>query len=134
MGVTYTASNYILDYNFGQTAYTVPGTLYVGLSTGTIGANGSASEPSGGAYARKAVTNNKTNWGVSSNGVLTNLTSIEFVESTVSWGTITYVGLWDALTLGNAWYFEALPSPKTVQSQTTVVFAPGALTISMTNT
>ena len=134
MSVTYYISNKILDYNFGQTSYVVPSTFYVGLSTTTIGNDGTgATEPSGGAYARVAVTNNKTNFTVASNGVLSNATSISFVESTTSWGTITYVFLADALISGNILYFEALPVAKLVQSLTSVFFSVGALSISMTN-
>lgn len=134
MAITYYASNRILDYNFGQTSYTVPSTLYMGLSTTTVGNDGSgATEPSGNNYARVAITNNKSNFAVAANGLLTNAAQFTFNESSASWGTITYIAFWDALTGGNIWYFEALSVPKTVQAQTTVLFSIGALTISMTN-
>jgi len=128
------SANKILDKNFGATDYTPPATLYVGLSTTTIGIAGTgATEPSGGAYARVAITNNKTNFGTASNGALTNSNAITFTESTASWGTITYVFIADALTGGNIWFFEALPAPKTVQTATTVLFSASSLTLSMTN-
>ena len=134
MSVTTYAANKVLDYNFGLTSYTVPSTYYVLLSTATIANDGTgAVEPSGGAYARVAVTNNKTNFATASSNSLTNATAITFTESTTSWGTITYIGLADALSGGNIWWFEALPTPKTVQSATTVTFSVGALTVSMTN-
>ena len=135
MSLTYTASTAILDYNFGKTTYTVPSTLYMGLSTTTINADGTgATESTGvGAYARGAVTNNKTNFGNAGTGTLTTLTAITFAESSASWGTITYIAFWDALTAGNIWFYEVLAVPKTVQANTTVVFSVGALTVSMTN-
>ena len=134
MSITYYASNRNLDYNFGSSAYSVPGTLYMGLSTSVIGNDGTgATEPSGGAYARVTVTNNKTNFGPAATGALTNLTSINFVESTTSWGTITYIFFADAISGGNIWYFQSLSPSKIVQAYTTVVFAASALTISMTN-
>ena len=134
MSITYTSANKILDYNFGATAYTPPATYYVGLSTTTIAIDGTgATEPVGGAYAREAVVNTKTNFAVAALGALTNATAIEFTESSTSWGTITYVFLADALTAGNIYYFEVLPVPKTVQTATTVLFSIGALTFSMSN-
>lgn len=134
--ITYLASNKILDYLFGGTSFTNLSTFYVGLSTTTIGADGTGcTEPSSGAYARVAVANNKTTFGVASNGSLTNLITISFAESTAAWGTITYVFLAAAGTSGvnDIWYFEALPTPKAVASATTVSFTPSSMTISMTN-
>lgn len=137
MSVTYTASNGILNYLFGKTDLTAnPNTLYVGLSTTTIGADGTGcTEPTTGAYARVGVANNKTTFSVASSGTLTNSIAVTFPESTASWGTITYVFLAAAGTTGvnDIWYFEALPTPKAVASQTTVSFAAGAITVSMTN-
>jgi hypothetical protein len=110
----------------------------MGLSTTTIQNDGSgATEPStsGTAYARVAITNNKTNWGTASAASLSNAVAVTFAESTASWGTITYVFLAAGATAGVAdlWYFEALTTPKTVQTATTVQFAIGAITASMTN-
>jgi len=134
MSVCYVVANKILDYNFGKTAHTPPTTYYVGLSTTTINIGGTgATEPVGGAYARVAVTNNKTNFTVAALGSLKNDVSISFVESTSAWGTITYVFLADALTAGNIYFYEALSAPKTVQSATTVLFAAAGLTFTMTN-
>jgi hypothetical protein len=122
---------------FGATSLaTNPGTFYMGLSTTTILADGSgATEPTGGSYARVALANNKTTFSVSTVGTLTNLITISFAESTLSWGTITYVFLASAGTTGvnDIWYFEALPTPKAVASQTTVSFSPSAMTVSLTN-
>jgi hypothetical protein len=127
--------NQILDSEFGNTAYTVPSTLYLGLSTTTVSISGTGyTEPVAGAYARVAIVNNKSNFTVAASGSLTNNTSITFTESTASWGTITYVFIADALTSGNVLYFEALPTAKTVQTATTVLFSVGAITISMSNT
>ena len=81
-----------------------------------------------------ALTNDKTNWGVASNGALTNLNAITFVESTASWGTITHVFLSDALTGGNVWFYDVLSPSRTVAGATTVQFAIGAVNIQMNNT
>jgi len=108
--------------------------MYFGLSTTSIAIDGTgATEPSGGAYARVALVNDKTNWGTASNGSLTNSNPVTFVESTASWGTITYVAIWDALTVGNLWFFDVLTPSRAVASATTVLFAVGAITVQMNN-
>ncbi len=132
--ITYYSANRLLDYNFGGSSYTPPATYYFGLSTTTISIDGTgATEPSGGAYARVSLTNNKTNWGNASNASLTNSTAVQFPESTSSWGTITYVLMSDASSAGNIWWFDALSPARTVASATTVLFAIGAITVQMTN-
>ena len=134
MAITYLSGNKILDFNFGGTSYTPPVTYYFGLSTTTISIDGSgATEPSSGGYARIALTNNKTNWGNAASASLTNSAAVQFAESSGSWGTITYVGIWDALTSGNVYWFDALSPARAVASATTVLFAIGAITVQMTN-
>jgi hypothetical protein len=133
--ITTYSSNRLLDLNFGSTAYTQPATYYFGLSTTTINFDGTgATEPSGGSYARVAFTNNKTNWGTASSGVLTNAAAITFAESSASFGTITYVAMWDASTVGNIWWFDVLSPSRAVASLTTVIFAIGAVTVTFNNT
>lgn len=134
MAITYYSANKVLDLNFGGTSYSQPATYYFGLSTTTINIDGTgATEPSGGAYARVGLTNNKTNWGNASNASLTNSTAVQFTESTASWGTITYVFMSDALTSGNVWWYDALSPARAVASATTVLFAIGSITVQMTN-
>lgn len=134
MSITYYQSNRILDKDFGNVSYTTPTTLYFGLSTTAINSDGTgATEPSGGAYARASVTNDKTNWGNAGSGSLQNLGTIQFPESTASWGTITYVFISDALTSGNMLYFGALSPSRVVQSNTVVFFSASAITISIVN-
>lgn len=134
MSSTNYAENKLIDLLFGGTSLTPPNIWYFSLSTTTPNETGTGiSEPSGGAYARVAVTNNKTNFGTASAGALTNAAAITFPESTASWGTITHIVLYDASTGGNVWYWEALPVSKAVAANTTVYFAVGSLTISNLN-
>ena len=139
MAIVISAANKVLDYLLGQTSFSNLSTLYMGLSTTTIQNDGTgATEPStsGTAYARVSIANNKTNWGTASSASLSNLVAFTFPESTASWGTITYVFLAASSVVGTAdiWYFEALTTPKTIQTATTVQFAISAVTASMTNT
>lgn len=135
MAITNFQANKVNDFLFGGTSFTPGGTYYIGLSTTPIQANGTgATEPSGGSYARVAVANNKTSFSTSSAGSLQNQISIEFPESTTSWGTITYVFMSDSPNSGqgNVLYYDALTTPRTVQSATVLLFAAGAIKIQLT--
>jgi hypothetical protein len=134
MSGTATSENLVLDSVFGGVALSMPGQWFVALSTSTpteAGAN--FSEPSSGAYARVAVTNNLTNFPSAVNGSKTNGTAITFPESTTSWGTITYIGFFNLASGGSLYYYEALPVSKAVAANTTVYFSIGSLTLSNLN-
>lgn len=137
MAITFYEANRILNFEFGNTGYSVPGTLYWGLSTTAINNNGSGyTEPSATyAYARVPVTNISGNFTSAVDGVKTNIATVTFPESTGSWGTIGWVFVVDALTLGtgNVLYFETLTPSRTVLTGTTVYFTGGAITIQMLN-
>lgn len=128
---TFIQSNANLDFDFGKTSYNPPTTYYLGLSTTPIDRNGSgATEPSASAgYSRVAITNNKTAFSQSSNGELYNTGTIEFQESTATWGTITHYFLSDSQTGGNIRFYEAFSTPRVVSESSSVMFRPQTLTI-----
>ena len=107
-------SNYleteILDHVFGGNAYTAPSTLYLALYTAAPGETGGGTECSGTSYARTAVT-----FTVSGNEA-TNSAAVEFATAGNNWGTITHVGVFDALTSGNLMAYGTLTASKTVET------------------
>ena len=122
---------------FSNTAYTIPGTWYVALST-TTPAQGAApnfTEPSGSGYARVAVTNNATNWTAIASPPATGYTvqnnqPVPIPTATGSgWGTITYFGIYDAASAGNLVGFGALSASQAISAGITPSFAVGTLTI-----
>jgi hypothetical protein len=127
----------ILDLIFGNTAYTVPTTLYFGLSTTTIADSATGTtgitEPSGNAYARASVANNTTNFPVSTGTAATKTTGadITFATPTGSWGTVTDFFIADALTAGNILCYGNLGASQTISSGNTVKFSTGSLTITL---
>jgi hypothetical protein len=124
----------ILDDIFGNAAYSVPATLYVGLWTSALSdasTGSSAGEVSGGAYARVAVTNNDTNWPAASSGAKANGTAITFTQATASWGTVTYFGIIDAATTGNMLGWGALTQSKAIGDGDTAAFAIGDLDVTL---
>ena len=119
----------VLDHVFGGTAYTAPGTLYVGLYTAAPSDSGGGTEVSGGSYARKsmpAMTVSGTSPTETTNGA-----AVEFVTATGSWGTVTHVGVFDAVTTGNLLGWAALTASKTVSSGDVFRFDAGDLDITL---
>ena len=124
--------NAVLDHVFGKSTLTAGATLYVGLSTTTItDAGANITEPSAGAYARVAVTNNKTTWTTASGGSVSNAITITFAAATSAWGTVTDMFLSDSSTAGNIYVYDDLTVSKAVTSGDTVQFVPGDLTINL---
>ncbi len=126
--------NSVLNNNFGQTAYTAPGTLYLGLSTTPIGDDGTgATEPTGGAYTRLVITNNKTSWSTATgaDNRIENLTELTFPEATGTWGNITHFFISDAATGGNSLVSGTLTAAKTIGNGDIARFAPGNIVIAI---
>lgn len=119
----------VLDHLLGRTTYTAPATVYVALYTTAPADAGGGTEVSGGSYARKAVTNDATNWPAASGGSKANGTAIAFPEATANWGTVVAWGLFDASSGGNLLYWGTLTQNQAVNSGSTASFAIGALTI-----
>lgn len=122
---TYLA-NKLLDHVLKTASYTVPTNICVGLSTANPGDSaGALAEPSGNNYAR--VTLNT--WDAASSGATENTGAITFPTASGSWGTITYVAIFDASTSGNMLFYAALAVSQAVVSGNVVEFADGALDI-----
>lgn len=121
-------ANAILDALYGSGS---PATLYIALYTSTPGPDGTGgTEVTGGSYARKAVTNNDTNWPDAVDGVKENGTPITFAAATADWGIIEGVGVHDHATAGNLHDFGDLETPRTVLNSDQFSFAAGQLIIS----
>jgi hypothetical protein len=129
LGATLAREAVIANSQFGAGAIAgvAPATWYVGLSVGTPGNDGSGFiEPTGGAYARVAVTNNATNWPaatVGSDGLTrkTNGAKITFPNPTGNWGQVGYWGLFLAASGGTPEWVQALDAPISPRSGNTPV-------------
>ena len=98
----------ILDHVFAGAAYTAPGTKYIGLFTAAPGETGGGTEVSGSAYARQSMA-------FSTSGATTsNSAAVEFPTATGSWGTITHVGIFDAVSSGNLMVYATLTASKAI--------------------
>lgn len=110
MSFSNTYETNVLTWTFTSNAVTRPTAWYLGLFTAAPGEAGGGTEVSGNGYARKAVT-----FTVSGN-LATNSGAIEFDAATGSWGTITHVAVFDALTGGNQIAYAALSTSKAIDT------------------
>lgn len=106
----------MLDHILGIGSYSPPSTVYLALSQAdpTDDASG-LSEPSNGAYGRKAIT-----FSTASTRTITQSGSVVFNTSTASWGTVTHWALMDTLTGGNMMACGQFSSATYVDTGTTL--------------
>lgn len=116
--------NEILDHILGTGAYTMPTTVYVGLSTASFNDDNSGTELTGNGYARVSAT-----FSAAASGTTSNNAGIEFSAATGSWGSVSHFGLFDASTGGNLLIHGAFTTAKTVASGDILKIATGDLDI-----
>jgi hypothetical protein len=95
MSLTNTFETTTLTWLLTASSATRPTAWYIGLFTAPPGEAGGGTEVSGNAYVRKAVTFTVTGNTASNDG------AVEWPVATGSWGTITDVAIFDAVTGGN---------------------------------
>ena len=116
--------NEILDHILGTGAYTMPSTVYVGLSTGSFNDDNSGTELTGNNYAREAIT-----FGAAASGTASNSAAVEFNAATGSWGTVSHFGLFDAASSGNLLIHGALTASKVIETGDILKIAIGDMDI-----
>ncbi len=123
-------SNYLenafINASLRATNFTAPTTIYVSLHTADPTDAGTGTEVSGNAYVRKAVT-----FAAPSNGVSASNADVTFDQATGSWGTIGWIGIWDAESTGNMLYHTALTTSKAIDTGDIFKIASGSLTVTL---
>jgi len=118
--------NALINATLRNTSYTSPTTIYVALFTSDPTDAGSGTEVSGGSYARTSVT-----FAAPSNGVSLSNADCTFPQCTSTWGTVGWIGLYDALTSGNLLYHTPLDSAKTIETQDIFKISSGNLSVTL---
>ena len=118
--------NKVLDHVLRNTSYTSPTTAYVGLFTSDPTDAGSGTEVSGGSYARQALSVT-----TASGGIVTSSADVTFPQATASWGTISHIGVLDALTSGNLLMHTPLTTAKTIDNGDILKISSGNLTVTL---
>jgi hypothetical protein len=126
--------NALLNHILGGSDYTRPATVYIALLTAapTDASTGTTiTEANYTGYARKAVTNNATNFPAATGGTKSNGTAITFVQCTGGTSTITHFAIVDAASAGNVIGWGALSSSLSISNGITPEFAIGALSVAL---
>jgi hypothetical protein len=118
--------NALINATLRNTAYTSPTTVYISLHTADPTDAGTGTEVSGGSYVRKAAT-----FAAPSNGVSASNADVTFDQATASWGTIGWIGIWDAVSTGNMLYHTALTTSKAIDTGDIFKIASGSLTVTL---
>jgi len=121
----------VLEYWFSGTALPNSAT-HIGLFTTLPADDGTGGvEVSGGSYARQAYARNGTNWGSSTAGApstITTLVDINFPQASANWGTVVGWGYFTAVSAGTLLFFGALDTNKAINSGDTAKFTAGNIT------
>ena len=113
-----------------DTGTALPTQYFIGLSTTAPTITGTnVSEPAGSGYSRVKLTNLSK----PSGGVVTNTASVDFPESTASWGTVTHFVIYDALTGGNLLQYGQLSTPRSIEPATIMSIPINYLNLSVQN-
>lgn len=118
--------NALINGTLRATTFTAPAAVYVSLHTADPTDAGSGTEVSGGSYARQAAT-----FGAPSNGASTTTADITYPQATASYGTVTHIGIFDALTTGNLLYHTPLNTSKTIDTGDIFKITSGSLTVTL---
>lgn len=112
MSFSNTHENKVLTWTFTADAVTRPTAWYLALFTTDPAEDASGTEvsTSGTAYARQTVAFTVTG------NTATNSAAVEFPTATASYGTVTHVAVFDAVTAGNMIAYAALSSSKSIDT------------------
>jgi hypothetical protein len=118
--------NKLLDHVLRNTSYTSPTTVYVGLFTADPTDAGTGTEVSGGSYARQILSVT-----TATGGIVTSSADVTFPQATGSWGTISHIGVLDALSSGNLLMHTPLTTSRAIESGDILKISTGNLTASL---
>jgi hypothetical protein len=118
--------NKLLDHVLRNTSYTSPTTVYVGLFTSDPTDAGTGTEVSGGSYARQILSVT-----TATGGIVTSSADVTFPQATGSWGTISHIGVLDALSSGNLLMHTPLTTSRAIESGDILKISTGNLTASL---
>lgn len=130
-GLSNYAANKLLDHVLGGPDFTRPATVYASNHSALLTAAGVGTEFSTGGYARKAITNDSTNFPAAASYTKKLRVVQEFALANAAQGTITDVGLWDASSSGNLLAFATLGRTRIVGDKHAASFAVDAWQLSI---
>jgi hypothetical protein len=118
--------NALINETLRGTAFTAISTPYIALFTTDPTDAGTGTEVTGGSYARTSAT-----FGAPSNGASVTTADVTFPTCTSAWGTVGWIGIYDASTAGNLLYHTALDTAKTIDSGDIFKITAGNLSVTL---
>lgn len=119
--------NKLIDHVLRQQTYTPPTNVYFALYTTAPTDAGGGVEVATGGYARALLACSLANWAGTqatlsttassgTTGQTSNNVTVTFAVPSSSWGTVTHIGIFDALSGGNLLFWGALTASKLIQA------------------
>jgi len=118
----------LLDWLMTNGSATRPTAWYVALYTAAPSDSGGGTEVSGNGYAREAVTFAAA---TTPGGTTSNTGAVTFTASGGNWGSITHIGIHDAVSGGNLLWHGAMTASKTVNDGDTLEFSIGNIDLTI---
>lgn len=122
------AEKLAMDFLMNTEVATRPTAWYVALYTAAPADAGGGTEVSGSGYARAAATFAAAS---SPGGTTTSTNAQSFTASGGNFGTVTHMGIFDALTAGNLLWHGALTTSRIVNDGDTLTFAIGNIDLTL---
>lgn len=118
------AEKLVLDWLLTAGAATRPSGRFLALYTAAPSDSGGGTEVSTGGYTRQSVTFNAAS---TPGGSTSNSAAVSFTASGAAYGTVTHVGIFDAVSGGNLLWHGAMTTQRTVNDGDTLEFAAGSI-------
>lgn len=122
------AEKLVLDWLVTTGSATRPTGWYVALYTAAPSDAGGGTEVSGFNYSRKAITFAAA---TSPDGTTSNTNTLLFTATGGAWGTVTHLGIFDAVTSGNLLWHGALTAGKTISDGDSLEFLDGDIGLAL---
>lgn len=122
------AEKLLLDWSMTTGSATRPTAWYVALYSAAPSDSGGGTEISTGGYTRQSVTFSAAS---SPGGTTSNSNTVTFTASGANYGTVTHIGIFDALTTGNLLWHGAMTASKTVNDGDTLEFSIGNIDLTL---
>ena len=122
------AEKLILDWMMTTGSATRPTSWYIALFTAAPSDSGGGTEVTGSGYARQSVTFDA---GSSPGGTTQNSGAVSFTASGGNFGTVTHIGIFDAVSGGNLLWHGAMTASKTINDGETLEFSAGNIDLTI---
>ena len=118
----------LLDWMMTTGSATRPTAWYIALYTAAPSDSGGGTEVSTGGYARQSATFAAA---TSPGGTTSNTNTIQFTASGANYGTITHIGIFDAVSGGNLLWHGAMTASRVVNDGDTLEFSAGNIDLTI---